>query len=108
MFDTLEVYIATADEIAASTALVVSGESVKVHGVILVGDGSNALSIALHNDVNSSNASAIKVFVSANEAFSGTFDVFTPMMFANPVHFDKGISTNLTGNGGTAYIYYTK
>ena len=98
----------TADENAASNGLVSNAVSVRVHKIILTGDGSNAVSADIHDDANASNATLIKISVASNERFSGEFSRFTQADFNPPILFDTGVSFNLTGNTAVAYLYYSR
>ena len=98
----------TADENAASNGLVSNAVSVRVHKIIVTGDGSNVVSADIHDDINASNALTIKISVASNERFSGEFSRFTQADFNPPALFDTGVSFNLTGNTAVVYLYYSR
>ena len=108
MYDDVQVRRVTADENAVSNGLVTNSVMVRVHKVVVTGDGSNAVSVDLHDDSNASNALLIKISVSSNEVFSGEFERYTQADFNPPVEFKSGVAFNVTGNTVVAYLYYTK
>lgn len=111
MYDDLQVFGSNGDSIAASNVLIAQNSnkvSVRVYKVVLIGDGSNALTLAIHDDENNSNSSLIKISMAANQEYSGQFRRQTVQDFNPPVVFNSGVSFNITGNGGTYYAYYTR
>ena len=108
MYDDVYVRRVTADENAASNGLVSNAVSIRVHKVVVTGDGSNAVSVDIHDDSNASNAALIKISVASNERFAGEFSRFTQANFSPPVSFNTGVSFNLTGNTAVVYLYFTR
>ena len=108
MYDDVQVRRLTADENAVSNGLVTNNVVVRIHKVAITGDGSNIVSVDIHDDTNASNATLIKISVSGNTDISGKFDQFVQADYYPPVAFTKGVAFNLTGNTAVVYCYYTK
>src|SRR3990167_3353341 len=105
MYDDMQVHVVTADEAAASNGIVALGR-IRIHKVVLEGDGSNALQAQLHNQLTVTGTAEISL--AANEQFAGEFSRYNEVNFNPPVPYFTGLSTNLTGNGGTVRIYYSR
>ena len=108
MYDSVRVLRVTADSVAASNGLVTNNVITRIHKVVLIGDGSNVVSVNIHDDTNASNAALIKIALSTNEQFAGEFERFEQADFNPPVEFNKGVSIDVTGNAVVVYAYYTK
>lgn len=105
MYDDLYVHVVSADETAASNGLVAKG-AIRIHLVVLEGDGSNALQVQLHDQLTVIGTAEISLAM--NEQFATEFERYRSEQFDPPIRFNTGLSINLTGNGGTARIYYTR
>lgn len=96
-----------ADENAASNALVSNSHYVLCHKVVLDTPGSAALRVEIHDDINSSAASRIKIALQTPD--DATVSQTHSLDFNPPVPFTLGVSFNFTGdNAGACYFYYTR
>jgi len=105
MLDPVYVHVVTTDEAAASNGLVAKG-AIYIHKVVLEGDGSNALTVQLHNQLTVTGTAEISLAATAYAA--AIFNRYVEANFGSPIRFGVGLSTNLTGNGGTCRIYYSR
>ena len=104
-YDEAYVLVRTASEPASSNGLVAKGR-IRIHKVVLQGDGSNALSVDLYNALTATGTIQIGV---VQHATTGTvFSRLAQSDFDPPVVFDVGLSMTFTGNGGTVRIYYSR
>ena len=106
-YDPAIVLVGTADSDGTSNAIVAKG-AIKIHKVVLEGDGSNILTVKLYDDINTSNAAKAYISLAANEVFSGEFKRYSEANFNPPVRYDLGLSVDITGNAGTYRIYYSR
>lgn len=105
MYDDCYAHVGTADEAAASNGIVAKGP-IRIHKVVLEGDGSNALQVQFHNQLTVTGTAEINL--AANEQFANEFQRYCEADFSPPIRFGVGLSINLTGNGGTYRLYYTR
>jgi hypothetical protein len=103
--DEAYVHVVTADENSASNGLVAKG-AIFIHKLVLEGDGSNALQAQLHNKLTVTGTAEISL--AANEQFATEFTRYQSETFDPPMRFNVGLSVDLTGNAGTARIYYSR
>ena len=107
-YDDVQVRRVVADENAVSNGLVTNNVMVRVHKVVVTGDGSNVVSVDLHDDSNASNALLIKISLSGQETTGSKFSRYVESDHNPPVEFKSGVALNLTGNTAAVYLYYTK
>mgnify|MGYP001607839095 FL=1 len=105
MYDPANVFVGTADSDGASNGIVAIG-AIKIHKVVLEGDGSNVLTVQLHNQASITGTAEISL--AANEVFATEFKRYTEANFSPPVRFGVGLSVNITGNAGTYRVYYSR
>ena len=105
MYDDCQVHVGTADETAASNGIVAKG-SIRIHKLVIEGDCSNALQVQVHNQLTVTGTAEISLAM--NEQFSGEFERYKDVSFSPPIRFSVGLSFNVTGNGGTYRLYYSR
>ena len=105
MYDDLYVHVVTADEAAASNVLVAKG-AIRIHKVCIEGDGSNVVSVQIHNAATVTGTAEISLTV--NEQFATEFGRYAEANFHPPMRFGVGLSTNITGNAAVCRIYYSR
>ena len=105
MYDDAYVFVATTDDAAASNAIVAKG-AIRIHKVCIEGDGSNVVSVQLHNALTVTGTAEISLTV--NEQFATEFGRYAGSNFEPPFRFGVGLSINITGNAATARIYYSR
>ena len=111
MYDAVSVHTVSADENAASNGLISNGVAtvLYLHKAVLTGDGSNAVLADVYDDINVSNSATIKVSMNTSEVSdAGQYERMITLDFNPPIAFNKGVSSNLTGNTATLRLYYTR
>jgi hypothetical protein len=115
MYDPVSVYTVTADENGSSNAIISAlsnSTGILVHKVILENttNGSNVVSVAIndHQTIGSS-ATLIRLSTSSHGgAGADAYQRYAVETFRPPVPMQSGVSINVTGNGASATIHYTR
>lgn len=107
-YDPVSYHIVTADETGGSNGIVPKHGRIKIHKVVLQGDGSNAVAVALHDAATIVGTAVIGL---ANHEtvvdVTGKYTTITQSDFNPPVPFEVGLSIDVTGTGAIARVYYT-
>lgn len=99
-YDPAMVHVIAADEASASNGLLTKHGRILVHKVTLNKDASNPVSALIYDAATATGTALIALSGEAAENYEEA-------NFDPPVPFETGLSTDLTGNGGTIRVYYT-